>query len=283
MGKMIERIDWVSFTFAFHVRYNEHDEPLGMSVIYALVAAVGEKVVDKMLKRGYMGANGRPPYRGGFRAEDGSWTVYFNDELPHALCEFSGKGCEWLEKEGELYDLLHMVADDVTRIDLAVDWLTGTKPSEFAEKRANGRFKAIGTQVSETGETVYVGSKKSDRYARVYRYNPPHPRSAFLRCEMVYRRKQARVAVANVCSVGLTETITMSGNGFGWTHELWESTKTNDAEMLQWRPERRTGKTLRWLIVQVAPAIIKLAKEDEIDPEKWFSEYVLEPLKKGHK
>lgn len=189
------------------------------------------------------------------------------------LIEHTGQGCERLRAIDAQDKLLRSTQYRFTRVDIAVDIETDARPTEFAAEREHNPTRAYGIQHSDTGETVYIGSKKSDRTCKVYRYNPPHPRSHLLRIEYTYRSEQANV-ITNLYREGKTvETLAyMSGVRYGWTHPAYAdsgSTRTIKA----WRPDNKQGKTLRWLLAQCAPALAKLIKANEISLQE-FIDYV---------
>jgi len=140
----------------------------------------------------------RAPYTDAWVQSEGGITLFASPNLTHACIEISGAGCERLLSHGQFQKILDCSKERITRIDIATDIETSTLPSEFVAIVAHDRMRASGYQKSETGETCYVGSKKSDRYARVYRYYKPHPRANLLRIEHVFRRDYAKVVAAAI-------------------------------------------------------------------------------------
>lgn len=128
---------------------------------------------------------------------------------------------------------------------------------------------------SESGETCYLGSQKSNRYARVYRYHPPHPRAAFLRCEMVCRDQDAKDTANAILHHGLRNTAAALGGVFGWTHSDWTLTPPTDLELAAYRADRHGGKTEYWLHAQVIPALRKLKREGKIEQLESFKNAML--------
>lgn len=218
----------------------------------------------------------RAPYTDAWDLGKKGMTVFASPDLKHFCVEISGSGCEALIADGVLQDVLAAVHERVTRIDIATDIETDVKPSEFAAKRLHVRMRASGYQISETGETSYVGSQKSDRYARVYRYNPPHPRSHLLRIEHVFRRENAKV-VARECAVNEVERVAVSaGRAIGWAHECWQPTVFDPVDISVISGGREVGKTVFWLVNSVAPAFKRLCETGGItDPEAFLTRYFL--------
>lgn len=220
---------------------------------------------------------GRAPYNASMQRSDNGVMIFANQRIDNALVELGGIGCDALGGvENELL-LVQEVADRLTRIDIAVDILTEVRPDEFALQRDEGRFKAWSESVSSTGHTVYVGSRHSDRYARVYRYNPPHPRAAFLRVEMVLKAEQAREGARRLADIGLPAVVAQLGNTFGWSHSCWTPSEDTAETLAAWRPERRSGRTVSWLYSQVLPAMQRLHREGVIDlREVWHNDILPE-------
>lgn len=195
-------------------------------------------------------------------SSDYNARVYFSQSPEQrALYELSGRACQRLQEYGDqdIRRLLDTVTATVTRIDIAVDIHTDTRPYDFAIMRDNDRFRTGGHFTSDSGETFYVGSRKSRRYARVYRYDPPHPRDHLLRIEMVFRKEAARLAAAEIVDNGVEAAAAAAGEVFGWRHPVW--TRRSDKPIPRYRPERKRSNTIRWLYTQVAPAVQKLIDE----------------------
>lgn len=221
--------------------------------------------------------HGRAPYTDGWEKPDCGMTMWASPHLRHMTIEFSGQGCEWLESQGFMDIVLRRIAERVTRIDVATDILTGIAPSQFVGSGVSARFSGRGVYTSQTGETVYVGSQKSERFARVYRYAPPHPRSNLLRVEHVSRRDFAKVVARELVNSSIEVVASMLGKSFGWRDETWtlRNLETNTLSLV--RPERAGHNTARWLITSVAPAFKRLVKEGIIpDPEAFVQAYFLQ-------
>lgn len=191
----------------------------------------------------------------------GGFTVYWNPTRPFSLVEFTGTGCKMLRQHEELARFINLYKDMLTRIDIASDLECDTAPKAFAELRNTKRFKSYCEISSETGETYYVGSQKSDRYCRVYRYSAPHPRSALLRVEFVLRDNDAKQFAHSLQMSRLSSLVSALGNTFGFTHSSWTE-KRSDAPLKGYPRETGQGKTERWLLTQVLPAIEKLLEND---------------------
>ena len=189
------------------------------------------------------------------------------------LIEHTGAGCDHLQERGLLMDLVLTNAANLTRIDIATDILTDARPSDFVNQRETGRTTALGFQKSDSGETVYVGSKKSDRTCKVYRYDGRHPRAQFLRIEYTYKGENAKIIGERLKSASIAEIAAFSGSRYKWQHRSWlDAQIATEAEIKAYRPERRQGKTVKWLYTQVIASAVRMSKEGHLDLEDWINE-----------
>ena len=277
---MFVSIDWLSFG------YEMDGGQMGMA--FSLFERVGKqierqypKVYERMLAgHEWTPRTARAPYNASMLRADHGATVFAHQMLNHGLVEVGGIGMDTLGGVEAEIEIAREVAPRLTRIDIAVDIFCDVQPDAFCSLRDGKRFKSWGEQKSESGHTIYVGSRTSDRYARVYRYYEPHPRHQFLRVEHVLKAEQAKAAVAQIHAEGLDAFVAMLGNTFGWTHPIWTPESDTDAAVKAWRPERRAGKTVMWLHSQVVPAIVKLHREGVIDARVLFADHILPELDK---
>jgi len=283
---MRTHIDWLTFTMTprYEAGYPEGATQADMyaqAIEGAFRATFGDSLVaDAFGGEWEKNARSRAPYTDAWKSKDGGITLFASETLSHCCIEISGQGCETLISKGLLGKVLHCVQSRVTRIDIACDIETDCRPQEFVGVTTHERMRASGYQTSETGETCYVGSQKSDRYARVYRYNDPHPRSHLLRIEHVFRREYAKV-VAEKCAENNIDAIAVaSGRAFGWAHAEWQPEKMDDASIQISHDRREQGNTVFWLVNSVAPAFKRLCANGSIrDPEEFLRDYFLSPTK----
>lgn len=208
--------------------------------------------------------HGRYPYR---HSSDGEgFKIFWSPGQTEVLIEISGEGCEKLHKAGKLKPVVYAALERLTRVDIATDILTEVQPAEFVAQRSNKRHKSHESTTTSTGKTEYIGSRKSDRYCRVYRYAKPHPRADYLRVECVYRGPQAVALARTWLEVGDDETAARAGNQYGWQHPDWEP---KSREKIQaWRPDRKTHKRLMWYKTQVVPAVRGMVATGHLSPEE---------------
>jgi len=222
------------------------------------------------------GERSRAPYTDVWIDVESGISLYGSPNLTHATVEISGNGCEKLIRDGNLEAVLAGCAERITRIDIASDINTDIAPTQFIEHLSHDRMRSSGVITSDTGQTCYVGSKQSERFARVYRYNPPHPRSHLLRVEHVFRRDHAKAVGKSIVENSLSSVEAACGQAFGWNHPEWQPGQESAADISVVGAEKNAGKTVSWLVRSVAPAIQRLISDGTIrDPEQFFKTYFL--------
>jgi len=273
---MRTHIDWLTFTMTMVYR-DDSDEAYAHAIETGFLTTFGADLVRLIFGGNWSkGQRSRAPYTDAWQDAEGGISLYASPNLVHCCVEISGGGCERIIQLGAMQDLLAKCAERVTRIDIASDIETSTQPTEFVAIVSHERMRANGLQNSETGQTCYVGSKKSDRYARVYRYYSPHPRAHLLRIEHVFRRKYAKSVAAEILSTSLESVAKAAGKAFGWAHSDWQPEAVQAADISIVSPERGAGSTITWLVRSVAPAIRRLIADGTIrDPDEFFARYFM--------
>lgn len=276
---MLIKLDWISFSVPIDLDGVHDDRWIPHAVSNACLNLHEDLGQWLKFDGEWIAGKGRAPYSVSFRNEASGFTIFGNPSVPHALIEISGQGCDTLEDDKTIERVLDAVKDRVTRIDIACDIATDTLPIHFAESRDIGRFKAHSYINSESGSTYYVGARTSDRYCRVYRYNTPHPRHALLRIEYIIKAENAKITARTILEATLESVATSLGESFGWKHPDWRI-DSDAVELAVYRPERKSGKTVFWLSDTIAPLLIRLHKEGELDVYSWLHDAVLSKIQK---
>lgn len=263
---MDARIDWLAFSIGLSSKIPEHGWRWG-DIVTALVEQV--HIPFGSWEEG----KGRAPYNHSAQQMGKGIYVSWSGRFPHCHLEFSGVGCEHLREIGALNETLTKHQRRVTRLDVATDFVTEVRPNEFAQNRHQKRAQSHASYHTKSGQTEYVGSRSSELMGRVYRYNPPHPRSHLLRVEHETKRKLAKASVSYLLANGVASLQRELGSRFGWSHSLWTGT-TEDLPALsipsQTREEARTDI---WLRTQCAAAFRKLVLSGAIkDPDAYLKE-----------
>jgi len=267
---MRTHIDWITFTLT--LRYEgEGIEAYAGALRNGIVDSFGNLLADRVFAGDWEAKErSRPPYQHAYTLGEGGISIFASPTLTHFCVEISGQGCERLIELGAMNEVLTAIHERCTRIDIACDIETEVRPTEFVECLAHGRMRASGYQKSNTGETCYVGSQKSDRYARVYRYNPPHPRSHLLRVEHVFRRDNAKSVASQCADIDIQRIAAGAGKAFGWLHEIWDTTILDSGDISATRERGRSGKTVFWLVNSCAPAFRRLVQNGTISDAASF-------------
>lgn len=272
---MITRVDWISFSVLVAPQPDGEHWDMSQQVFNALEQMHEALPYWLEIDHTWTFEKGRAPYAICFRRPDNGVSIYAHRNLSHALIEISGRGCEKLHAHSLIQSVLQFSRIRLTRLDLACDMRVDTRPLEFVAKRDSGRFRSHSEVVSESGETCYIGSKTSERYARVYRYNEPHERAHLLRCEFVLKGENAGFLADSIVEHGELACAAALGETFGWQHPSWDTSGEAAAEIETWRPERREGKTLFWLADTIAPLIARLHNEGVLDLGTWLTDHVI--------
>lgn len=193
------------------------------------------------------------------------------------LITASGQACAQLRMLGAMEAFVIAAADTVTRIDIAHDVKTSWLPSQVLDAGISSRIKTTSVVKSTTGETVYIGSRSSDRCMRVYRYFEPHPRADKLRFELEIKGDLAKataqqIAVEGVDRVGrgLAEPIAFQSP----TVQEWFA--GSSATIRTQAHQRNLAKTELWLIKSGGAAFRKLIDKGVIDnPNEWLQQHFL--------
>lgn len=273
---MRNHVDWLTFTIPM-VYFGTEDDAYASAINNGFTDLFGDALRDMWLAGAWQSQErSRAPYSDAWVMQGDGITLFASPNLTHACVEVSGQGCERLIKLGVLNDVISACTERITRIDIACDIETTTKPQEFVKVLSHARMRTSGQVVSDTGETCYVGSQKSERYARVYRYNKPHPRSHLLRIEHVFRKEYAKKVAAALVSEGMAGVAAAAGNVFGWSHEIWQPAVIQSAEISVVYEHRTTGKTVFWLVNSCASAFKRLCADGTIsDPEEFLKRYFM--------
>lgn len=266
-------VDWLSWTVPCQ------SEPRTAEQSFYIAKNMSERLCEGVSEiffnsSDYEQKAGRAPYRYQLVARDTGVRIFGGGATQTCLIEASGRGCDAIHEPTLSRYVVGALASRVSRFDYAVDARCGLLPVEFTREPKHNKFRAKSVINSDTGQTVYVGSPRSDRFARVYRYNPPHPRSELLRVEFVFRRGLAKSASERFAkSKSEKDFIGSCFATWGFRAERLGHTVL-EAETIR-TPERsqHEGKTVTWLYRQVAPAVRRLIDDDALNVADWL-EYV---------
>lgn len=262
---MDAKIDYISWTVMIDVRGAGEAENQQRAAVAALATEHPVFVEQFAEVRTWQPGGARGHYAYSLYQPETYAAIRFGGSANHILIEMPGTACQ-AARDGEyLMWIIAQAARRLTRLDLAVDIVTDLTPGDFTRSGYNERFKSYAEIVSESGETQYVGSMKSERYARVYKYNAPHPRAGTLRVEHVLRSDYAKSAAAHLDGGDVRSLATILGNTWGWKSLAWQPEFLTDGKLKAQRSDRHEPGRVRWLYNVVMPALVKAGKEGLID------------------
>lgn len=273
---MRSHVDWLTFTMPM-LYLHDTPEDYANAISAGFLDMFGEENRARIFAGDWKHLERRrAPYSDAWQLEEQGMSIFASPTLTHCCVEISGRGCEFLIENTLLDIVLQHCRKRVTRIDVACDIETDVRPQAFVNAVSKKRMRASGYQNSESGETCYVGSQKSERYARVYRYAKPHPRSHLLRVEHVFRKGYAKIVCDAIVAAGVDVCARSAGDAFGWSHHCWQPEIGASMDVSVVSEERQMGKTVFWLVDTCAKSFRRLVREGVIkDPEAFLERYFL--------
>lgn len=275
---MDAKIDYISFTLPLNLSGVSHSSDAHDAIFQQCLLWKLDPLLDCLEIEPPHQKGGRKIYGANLFFPTSAINVWWGGVANHTLFEISGTGCQLLREGGGMKKFLRAIQTRATRIDIAVDLPDAGKPDDFVSKKKENRFKVTETRDTDTGWTQYVGSRASERFARVYLYREPHPRSGVMRVEHVFRGDFAKETAKTLCDRGLNEVVAMCGNTYGWEHPRWEPDIVTDGKIRAQRHDKEDAATLRWLFKAVQPALVKMHKSGLVNIKEWFENYVLNAL-----
>lgn len=277
---MQTKIDYVSFTVPNRTPFLK-DDPELLPKIHTIMSAYFGSMWSPIAEgHGWERHDSKGFYHSRFFDTDTKISIFVGTINAHIYVEVGGQALDKIRAFGSYEDFLQKVGARASRLDFAVDFESQCSPSDFIVNIQRKAFKAHSEIITETGETQYVGAWKSERFARVYRYNEPHPRAKFLRAEVVLRGDYAKQAMALVLSEGEVKASLAAHKPFLWIHPLWQPTEATQSKIVSRRSDKELANTVRWLNGDIASAIVNAHNNDLQDAYEWFKTYVESKLKR---
>lgn len=271
---MQHKLDYLSFTLDFpeRLKSKHNDERL---VADALVDAhFSGRIATALIRGSWEVYKGGKFYTWRVMDSDTKFSLSFNPDKPYFTAELSGQTCDIVVDSGLLSEILELAHPRCTRIDFAVDFETNDTPSEFIGNDYKSPFKGNACISSVTGITNYVGSWNSERFARVYRYHEPSPRSHLLRVEVVSKGDYAKAVCLIALQDGIVAASLRAHAVFGWQSDLWKPEISSLGKVSVSRRNASQAAREAWLIKQVAPALRTAIREGWFDLSQYLSEHV---------
>ncbi len=218
------------------------------------------------------GASHRP-FSAAIRAQDVSAALMWNHKLTHAIFEMAGTACMAASESDLMIPIIAETMSSCVRIDIAIDIPTRTTPVDFVNEGWNKRFTSTSLMRSQTGETIYIGSRSSERFCRVYKYAAPHPRAGLLRIEFECKGDEAKRVARAVVDDGSDAVAAALVGVFGFRSQELAAAVASPAELPPSARQGGAGETVRWLYAAVAPALAREIAAGKVDPQH-FWDYV---------
>ncbi len=219
------------------------------------------------------------PYRRAYCCPNVGFRINADHKRKEVLIVFNGQACEMVRGIGRaaIIELLVRVEATGSRLDFATDISTLVSPADVQERGWSKRILSKSYIESAQGKTLYIGSRKSDAFCRVYKYNSPHPRSDKLRIEFELKKLRAR-AVAGIAIVDGVETAARSvAARYEFGHATVQDAFRGHIRQIKTEAHMRSmASTEMWLLTQAAPAFLRLVREGVIsNPRAWVERYFL--------
>lgn len=267
---MYYSIDYYSFIIPVkETRYGTIDET-NRHAVHELLKLIPDEQHHKFGMGGWGIEKGNGFYSVRLRHENSGAAISFGEINAHLFIELSGRACQNFDALDCLLSLIALTHERCSRIDFAVDIETETKPEHFSASRNGAAFKSNGTLISPSGTTCYLGSRKSERMARVYRYNEPHPRSNLLRVEAEYKGDAAKAMSKHLSKTDVRTACLDAHKPFGWIHSAWGSEEGEGQKIPYKAYKPDNASTIRWLYGDVITALRKAIETGLVELDDWL-------------
>lgn len=274
-------IDWCAFTLPIDHTEEQPQRYAFQQRVIRVVEVFAERLpaVMQFSTEALVTATPQRPYRQAWACPNTGWRINADWKRKEVLIVFNGEACEMVRKIGRDAEqqVLLQVIESGTRLDLATDIPTVLSVKDVEKAGWAKRITSTAYISSHTGDTLYIGSRFSGAFARVYRYAVPHPRASLLRVEHELKKEQAR-AVAQIAAVhGVAIAQRSVAAKFDYQHPIVAKNFEGTVEpIVTARHERTLAKTEIWLLTQCAPAFQRLVREGVIeDPSAWIKKHML--------
>ena len=252
-------IDWITATYHFPPAASQ---AAAWERVCRLLSLRGQSI-HTVSKRGYN--SGR---------EFDQANMYIHTERPEQgiSVDLTGSHLRKARDEGfdeEIIRQIQATSDKITRLDLAIDLEdSGLTLFKFLKAWREERTKTWATKVlpvtehtkrrGVTGETIYYGSRTSNRYIRVYNKALEQGVSAdWLRIELVLKHPRSTKALEMLTNGGnITSLVRSQIHDYVWEWGVDDLDEILEGEMLEIEPVgRKQTDTTSWLIDTVIPLI----------------------------
>lgn len=262
---MFHKIDYYAYTIPARLAFNEVTDEIQEFVRTTFTSSLPASEMVASLESGWSIERAKGFYSHRLRHEITGVALSFGTINAHVYVELSGKACDCLESANILSSLIESTKAKCSRIDFALDFVTEIKPEQFSAFRNEIRWKYVSHITGASGTTDYIGSRTGERMARVYRYNPPHPRAHMLRVEAEYKGAAAKAICKELEQNSLEQVCLMAHAPFGWSHCLFKDLESEAVKVPYSAHNPDNAATVRWLYGVVASSVRKAILDGLID------------------
>lgn len=160
----------------------------------------------------------------------------------------------------------------VTRIDIAHDIHNPDAAITPASIVRGSISKSRSEMHSETGDTYYLGSFKSDAMTRVYMYNKPNPRAGVPRVEHQFRRKYAQQVARLVAQGRMYDVYETRNKALSLSTDASATDAHTTTRFVQPVRSDDDSKKAAWILKSVRPTLCRLLREGVIKASELFDE-----------
>lgn len=271
MDAVSQCVDWIAYTAEFGTeRLNEHGHPDVLNPKISKFACYDAHWLPDVPRMGYTSA---------FMAADKQGLkVYWNNDRREMGVHVSWSGSA-LQGENweELANKITGVSWKITRLDLAVDVNRKWEIAALYEHQKQGWIVTNARKArliqSTDGSTLYIGSRTSERYLRIYdKAAQTGTREPWTRIELECKGEFANgvfLYLLNETSPDFRDVI----RGYvDFTESLqWQAAMASPTPPWSLSKAEKRTDTKAWLLQSVAPSLAKAIVEDQDFRDEWHA------------
>lgn len=262
---MFCKIDWISLTIPTNAPFVGGSDMVFQGVLELAVMVLPDVFAPISIIGEWEVQQGRGVYQFARMHTKTKIRLSFGDVNADIYLEISGQACDSIRGFTTLEKIFQAEDIRLSRVDLACDYETDLSVDLIIGKGYKATFKSRADWRTEDGDTTYIGSRKSERMLRVYRYHKPHPRSHLLRCEVELKGDAAKAIGRRIIASGETQACADALAIFDLQHELIRESIPTASPLRAAGSDKAKKGTARWFLKQVKPALLKAHKNGEFD------------------
>lgn len=272
------KVDWLSFTIPMPTPFAGGTDAIWEDAFKKIKLNIGDVWAPVFESGKWQLQNGRGAYRNARLNDQTKVRLSIGDVNADIYVEVSGQACQEIRRLGIFYDIFQEKAVRVCRIDLASDFECEYSVWDIIDNGYKASIKSRADYRTVQGDTAYIGSRKSERMLRIYRYHEPHPRAKFLRFEVEIKGDTARAIAPRVTASSCSEVALAALKSFGLKHSLPASACCEVSTLESHQYDKAKKGRMRWIMTQVLPALFRAHREGDIDARVFFETHLFSAL-----